>query len=348
MSGGSSESVGKKVKREEIRNLILRRAYAGAFEEGVDYFFKLSELAAKNGIDDNLIWKVFDELKEDYLIDCKIMGGILEPTTTGLVYCEDHGLVDSGLVHKQNEIRKKLLVALYDIRERSPHGHLVDCEDWIKEAEISNQDFANNERLMREINLIHKESMRSYTITSSGIEMVRDYKVRVKRVETFDKLDKLEGITPQQRGHKLEDLLSDILISEGWEVDKRVCAQGQENDIIIHKDLDYFFISCKWEREQVQPKELELMYARALSRKDVKGSIVVSISGFTDNCISEIVRKIETCHVLIFGPDDMTSVLSNEKTFTVLLQDKYDEGMLHRRVLLNGKIRDVKPTPEKE
>jgi hypothetical protein len=334
--------------RDEIKNLILRRAYAGAFEDGVEYRFKLDDFAASNGIDRDTIWKVFDEMEDDCLIDCKLADGIVEPTVSGLTYCEDHGLVDPEMVHKQRMIRTKLLVTLYDILERSPHGTLVYREYWLKESGISNQDFVNNESLMRHMDLFQDEEIGSYTITASGNQMARDYKARVQRVYEFDKLDKLEGTTEQQRGHKLEDFISEILESEGWEVDKRTRSQGQEMDIIIHKDLDYFFISCKWEKEPIQPKELELMYARALSRKDVKGSIVVSLSGFTDNCINEIVRKIESCHVLIFGPQDMNTVLSCEKTFTNLIHDKYKEVMLHRRILLDGRIRDVKSVPEKE
>lgn len=334
--------------REEIKNLILCRAYAGAFEDGVDIECNLHKYAEENGISNDEAWKAYEELEDDGLIETYAGGGLITRTSAGLLYCEEHGLVDPEMVQKQMMIRTKLLVTLYDIQERSSHGQLIDWEEWIREAGVSNQDFANNERFMRDVNLIQQESVRSYSITSFGSEKVKNYKARLQRVYDFDKLDKLDGVTLQERGHKLEDLISEILRTEHWEVDKRARSQGQETDIIIHKELDYFFISCKWEKEPTQPKELELMYARALSRKDVKGSIVVSISGFTDNCINEIVRRMETCHVLVFGLDDMTTVLSSKKTFTALIQDKYKEVMLHRRILLDGKIRDVKPIPEKE
>ncbi len=334
--------------REEIKNLILCRAYAGAFEDGVDFKFNLHKYAKENGVSNDEAWKAYEELEADGLIKTYAGGGLITNTSAGLLYCEEHGLIDPEMFHKQMMIRTKLLVTLYNIQERSPHGHLIDWEEWIRDAGISKQDFANNERFMRDVNLVQKESMRSYSITSFGIKSVKDYNARVQRVNDFDKLDKLDGVTPQERGHLLEDLISEILRTEHWEVDRRARSQGQETDIIIHRELDYFFISCKWEKEPTQPEELELMYARALSRKDVKGSIVVSISGFTDNCINEIVRKMETCHVLLFGLADMTTVLSGERTFTALIQDKYKEVMLHRRILLDAKIRDVKPISEKK
>jgi hypothetical protein len=331
------------VTREEIKNLILRRAYSGAFEDGVSIEFNLHKYAEENGINNDEAWKAFEELRSNGLIDYYAMGGIIQPTTLGLLHCEDNGLVSPEMVNKQMMIRTKLLVTLYDIMERSPHGTIVDWESWIKEAGISNQDFTNNERFMRDVNLIQKEDMDSYSITSFGIKNVRDYKSKVKRVYDFDKLDKLQGVTEQQRGHKLEDLLGEVIKKENWEVDTRVRAQGQENDIIIHKGLDYFFISCKWEKAPIQPEELDIMYSRASGRRDVKGSIIVSMSGFTDNCVNQAIRKMENCHIILFGEKDIHSIMSCDKTFTSLLEEKYKEAMLHGRILLEGEIRDVKP-----
>jgi len=331
------------VTREEIKNLILRRAYAGAFEDGVEDYFNLHKLAEENGIDNDEAWKAYEELKDPGLIRTYAGGGLIINTSAGLLYCEENGLVSPEMVHKQMMIRTKLLVALYDILERSPHGTIVDWESWIKEAGISNQDFTNNDRFMRDVNLIQKEDMRSYSITSFGINNVRDYKAKVKRVYDFDKLDKLQGVTEQQRGHKLEDLLGEVIKKENWEVDTRVRAQGQENDIIIHKGLDYFFISCKWEKAPIQPKELDEMYARTLGRKDIRGSIIVSMSGFTDQCINQAIRKLENCHVILFGEKDIHTIMSFDKTFTSLLEEKYKEAMLHGRILIEGEIRDVKP-----
>ena len=329
--------------REEIKNLILRRAYAGAFEDGIEVYFNLHKYAEENGINNDEAWKAYQELEDAGLIRTFAIGGIIINTSAGLLHCEENGLVAPEMVHKQMMIRTKLLVTLYDIQERSPHGTIVDWESWIKEAGISNQDFFNNEHFMRDVNLIQKEDMQSYSITSFGIGNVRDYKARVKRVYDFDKLDKLEGITPQQRGHKFEDLLGEIIKKEGWQVDKQVRSPGQEIDIIIHKGLDYFFISSKWEANPIQPEELDIMYSRASGRKDVKGSIIVSMSGFTDQCINHAIRKLENCHIILFGEKDIHSIMSCDKTFTSLLEEKYKEAMLHGRILLEGIIRDVKP-----
>ena len=60
--------------REENKNLILRRAYAGAFEDGIKKEFNLHTFAAENGIDNDAAWKAFEELKSAGLIDFYAMG----------------------------------------------------------------------------------------------------------------------------------------------------------------------------------------------------------------------------------------------------------------------------------
>jgi len=53
---------------DEIKIEILRRLYSGAFEPDVNYYFNLHDFAKKRDIDNKLIWKIFDELKDDDLI----------------------------------------------------------------------------------------------------------------------------------------------------------------------------------------------------------------------------------------------------------------------------------------
>jgi len=331
------------VTREEIKNLILRRAYAGAFEEGIDDTFNLHTYAAENRIDNDEAWKAFEELKNEGLIDYHACGGMIINTSRGLMYAEQHKLADETLIDKQNKIRTKLLVTLADIQERSLHGEITYWATWINEAGVSEQDFQNNDRLLRELGLVNNESVYEYEITSAGMEVIRDYRKRKKRLEDFEILEKLEGVTEQQRGHKFEDLLGEIIKEEGWEVDKRVRVTGEEIDIIIQRGLEYYLISCKWEKKPTQSEELDIMYSRAMDRSNLKGSIIMSMTGFMDSCIKKAIGKMGNCHLVMFGPIDINKIIHNENSFSDLLQEKYNEVMLHRCILLDGEIRDVKP-----
>ncbi len=322
---------------DKIKKVILCRLYSGAFEPDVNYYFNLHDFAKENEIDNDLIWKIFDELKADDLIRFWAMGGMVAPTPSGLLYCEKNNLVDEELMKKQNKIRTKLLVTLAQILEEHSHGYMVDWKELCQEAEVSEQDFHNNEPILRDLYLIEKETHRSYVLTSLGKKKVNEYKKKVGRLESFEKLGALTDMTVQQRGHKLEDLLAEVAEDEEWEVNKRVRSQGQEHDIIMHVGLHYFLISCKWEQKKIQPNEVELLESRVRSRATTNGGIIFSMSGFTKNCIEEARLKLSSALIILYGPSDIRSIFKNEKTLTELLEEKLDQAMHHRKILINSK-----------
>jgi len=325
--------------REEIKDLILRRAYLGAFVEGTKYTFNLHIYASENGIDNGQAWKAFDELKSGGLIEEYANGGIIVCTSAGLSYCEKHKIVDEALIEYQVRIRTRLLVSLADIQDKSPYCDMVDWEKWIREAGVDNQDFTNNDRILRDSGLVSRVTIREYKITPRGREVVKDFMKKAKRLEDFEKLEKLEGVTEQQRGHLLEDLLADTAEYENWDVKRRIRAQGQENDIIMHVGLHYFLSSCKWEEDPVQAREVELLESRVRSRALTNGGILFSMSGFTENCIEEVRLKMATVLIVLFGLADIKRIMRDDRSLTDLLDEKVDQVMNHRNVLVDGEVK---------
>ncbi len=324
---------------DENKTLILRRLYSGAFEDGVDYHFKLEKFAQDNDIDKDLIWKIFDEMKAEDLMDFYTSPGLVKPTTTGLLYCEENELVEKKLIEKQSSIRTKLLESIFDIHESKSRGYIVSWEEWINEAGVNKQDFANNKAILRDLFLVEKKTHRSYVITPLGRERVYEYKKKVAHLESFEKLEALTDITPQQRGHKLEDLLAEKAKEEGWEVEKRVRSQGQEHDLIMHVGTHYFFVSCKWEQDPIQPKDVELLESRVRSRATTNGGLFFSMSGFTDNSIEEVRLKMASVQILLFGPLDIRGLFKKDASLTDLLDDKLEQTMHHRKILIDGEAK---------
>lgn len=324
------------MENDEIKKLILQRAYSGAFEDGISLEFNLHDFAEKNGINKNTAWKAFDELQALGLIREYAIGGIVAPTSKGLLFSEKNKIIDIKLFEYQNTVRMQLLLSLNNIQERSQSGDMINWMEWIKEAGVSNQDFSNNEKIMSEIGLIRNQGIHYYSITLIGKEIVRDYKMKKQRHETFKRLLGLEGVTKQQRGHELENLLADIAEYEKWNVNKRVRSQGQEIDIILNIGLHYFLCSCKWEKDPVQPNEVELLESRVRSRATTNGGILFSMSGFTDNCIEEMRLKISSCLIIPFGPDDINKIFHNEITMSAMIDQKIDLIMNHRKILVDN------------
>jgi DNA-binding transcriptional regulator YhcF (GntR family) len=326
------------VTREEIKNVILRRAYHGAFEEGVKDYFNLYKYAEENGINRDEADRAFNELEEAGLIQTYAGGGVIINTSAGLMYAEQHNLADEALIDKHTKVRIKMLEALADAYEKSPDYEMEFWEEWFRLTDINEQDFNKNYNYVIDTGLVKISPMQGHILTQAGNSIVIDYRRLKRRLEDFERLDKLEGMTEQQRGHKLEDLLAETAEWEGWEVTKRVRSQGQENDIIIHKGPHYFLISCKW-AEPIQPHVVELLESRVRSRAQTNGGILFTMSGFTPNCIEEIRLKIATALIIPFGPGDIKRIMGNEISLTDLLDDKIDQVMNHRQILVDGELK---------
>lgn len=324
---------------DEIKKMILTRLYEGAFKEGISYEVNLNDFGAEKEIDNELIWKIYEELKDAGLIMMWAMGSWVVPTSIGLSFCEENKLVDDAIIRAQNKIRIKILEAYANIYDEHSKDYLVDWEEICRVSGVSTQDFQNNIRILFDGDYLEKNTIRAYTITQKGLDLVRGYHKKVARFEAFENLESLTGTTPQSRGHQLEDILADVAREEGWEVDKRVRSQGQEHDIIIHKGFHYFLISCEWESNPIQGKEVELLESRVRSRASTTGGILFSMSDFTENCIKEAFAKISSARIILFGPQDVTSIMLNEKSLINFVDEKLEHLMHHREFLIDGIVR---------
>jgi len=325
--------------REEYKKLLLGRVYEVFYKEKQPYGpVNIWAFSKALNVDPQLGFQVIDELRETDYIATELAGGTYEFGPAALLLCEKHGLADSALIDYQRNIRLKLLVTLAEKQELAGLGDGIPWQDWIRAAAVDEEDFNRNLGIMIYQNLVINDagSPYDYVITTTGRDIYADYRKRVRRAEDFERLEKLEGVTEQQRGHKLEDLLADSAEWEGWEVTRRVRAQGQENDIIMHVGLNYFLNSCKWESDPIQSVEVDILFSRVHSRAQTNGGIIFSMSGFTDNCIEEIRLKIGTARIIAFGCADIKLIMCNETTMTSLLDEKIDQLMNHRTVLIDG------------
>jgi hypothetical protein len=313
--------------KEEIKKAILRRFYDGAFKDGVE-----------KGIGWELISEIYDELNDEGFFGTCCTSMVVEPSIKALVYCENHQLVDPVLVDKQNDIRKRILEACVDIREEKlclyayggTDGDLI-CE----RANISRQDFANNGGILVFGDYIEQQyPMDIWRITEKGKELVKDLRRKRKRLEEFENLGALVKMTRQARGHRLEDLLAEAIEDEGWEVEKRVQPKGKEHDIVIHKGSEYFLISCKWETPAVQGKAVRDVFAGAQAMVCIAG-VLVSMSGFTPNCIGQALEYKTKQQIILCGPKDVSAIFLNEASFSDQLNEKVKQLKLMGNILVS-------------
>ena len=324
---------------EELKNLVLRRLYDGAFLDDVDYQVNLREFASDKQIDPEQMSEVFDILNDDGFFKSCCIGMVVTPSTKALAYCENHQLVDQEFFLKQNEIRKRILEALMDIQEKklSPYDFGPARDLICQTASITVQDFANNITILEYGDYVERlASMDIWRLTQHGKETIRDLRARRKRLAEFEDMKALINMTPQARGYSFQRLLAEVIENEGWKVKEGARPRGQENDIVITKDLiNYFMVSCKWEAEPIEGKEVDHLRARAQGNVCSAG-ILVSMSGFTPNCKGQALTDRTVKEIVLFGPRDIGDVFINEKTFSDLLFEKIELLKHVNKILVDG------------
>jgi hypothetical protein len=174
---------------EEIKNAILRRLYEIVFKENREGVVDIREFSASNKIDPEQAFKEIEEMKEIGFIEDGWVGGTYVFSPEALIYCEKHKLAAAKLIDYQEEVRRKLLLTLAAMQEKSPSGEGADWQEWIQLAEIDNQDLTNNDKIMQSLGLMRYESPGEYFIISNGKSIVQDYKKRKKRLDDFEKLE---------------------------------------------------------------------------------------------------------------------------------------------------------------
>ena len=301
-----------KMSIDEIKNAILSHCYKRFFEEKSDDYFDAKAFADLNHYSQDEVFKVIEEFREAGWINTECAGGSYEFTPDALIYCENNKLVSESLIVKQHSIRIKLLNVLSDLQDQSLHGELAHWEEWLRKSEVDDDDFNRNIKVIEHQCLVTHDGEYSYKLTLTGKSVVADFRKRDKRLKDFERLERLEVVTKQERGHKLEDLLADSAEWEGWEVTRRPRSQGTENDIIMHVGLHYFLSSCKWESKRLSSDVAELLETRVRRRPPANGGILFSMSGFAAGCINEMRQLIASALIIPFGPKDIRLIMQNK------------------------------------
>jgi hypothetical protein len=207
-------------------------------------------------------------------------------------------------------------------------------------AGISQQDFSNNAGMLEYRDYIERQRpVYIWRITEKGRDTVKDLRKKRKRLAEFEKLKTGKDVSPQVRGHEIEDLLTEVIADEGWKVKTGERPQGMEYDIVFSKDHEYFLVSCKWEKEPAQGEVVQLLITRAHDAGYYAG-VFISMLGYTDNCIVLTKERKTNQKVLLFGPKDVESLFSNaeeifseKRWFTNLLDEKIQK-LIHQNIIL--------------
>ena len=313
---------------EKIQEEVLRHLYSAHFA-GEDHP-NLNEWAQGQGLDSNQVWSNFEILEEKELAEMVTVGGA-GVTSRGILWTEKQNLVSEEQIRQNEQTRTSILDALSRFREEHGTSMLLDWEELIQQEGIGEAEFHHNIDVLVDAGLVRWIGHRELEITLEGLERVHEWRERVKWSEEFERLKVGEEFIPQQRGHELEKIIEQVLISDGWECERNVHAEGEEHDLIIHREREYYLVECKWEKEPIQPKYLRELIGRLTARIGVRG-IFISMSGYTEAATKEGADRLESCIILLFGQKDIETVLNCENSFTDMLNEKFKAAVSRREI----------------
>jgi Holliday junction resolvase-like predicted endonuclease len=323
------------MRNKQAQTEILRYLYSsyckGHGLEPVD----VDSLTQDCGLDENAVWRELDLLGEENLTRYVVARGV-RLTTPGILYVEDCELAAVEQVNENRQARNKILDVLAKTREESGFHAWRHWIQVASQADLDELSCVRNIYVLIDIGLAQwiGPSQDLLRITPEGLRQVNEWHQRIRWMKKYERLVSLEGLTPQERGHELERLLVQIMEADGWECELNVRGRGEEHDIVIHRDREYYLIECKWHKAHIEAASIREFRDRVSSRK-VQG-IFVSMSGYTEAALQDARERLSDCMVLLFGRKDVEALLSGNVTFTEFLNSKIDAIVKRREILVDA------------
>jgi len=160
--------------------------------------------------------------------------------------------------------------------------------------------------------------------------MKRPSERQVAIAESFERISRME---PQPRGNAFQRLFAEIAQRHGWSQQVSVRTSHEEMDVIINREREIYLVECKWEREPIQARIVRELHGKLSSRADVRG-IIVSMSGFSQGAIRQVEDYAGDRAILLFGPEDVRSMVFNQVAFDELLNEKHAALMMQRKAIV--------------
>jgi hypothetical protein len=313
--------------QREIEDAILRALYAGWAERGD---VSLNTILEEGKWDESLFWTVVERMENhERVISAEGGWSRCELTPRGVLRAEERGAPPAEEVERHQMARTEILAQLADLYDREGvsaefhHSEICDATGLGLEIVLLNLSF------LTDVGYVVDTSSCSYRITHQGLEAVRKWR---QRKALSEELERVETLAPQPRGHALQKLLAKAVEQFGWLQEESVRTSHEEMDVIIYHDREYYLVECKWVAEPVEAAVVRELKGKLDNRVDVRG-IVVSMSGFSAGAVEQAADYAGQRVILLFGPEDVRALVSQESTFEELLNEKYRELVTRRQVV---------------
>ena len=306
------------MEEPQVRDLILRRLYEAWISR--ESATSLHVIRQESGWPETPYSSIVSRLEHDALIESRTFGGYCNITPAGILHCEEAGIARAEDVAANRSLRTSILEILARVHEVQGDFAGVHIDEMASTTGTSALKVSDNIHLLSQLGYADTFTMGTYKITHKGLDAVERWRSDISLTESFQSLATRE---PHQRGRELQHLLSALVQRSGWEVKEGVRAIGEEIDLVIHQDREYFLVETKWERDPVEASAIREFHGKLASRVDVRG-LFLSMSGFTSGAVSVAESFASSRIILLAGPNDTHALFIQRKTFDDLLNEKYD------------------------
>lgn len=320
-----------------LQGVLLRVLYERHFGPTAnEESFNWRTWAEARGVDEAVAFASYGDLEDKGLIKASACGGFAEITSPGVLFVEENDAAPEELVRHHSAVRFAMVDTYTRLYEREGLYASRDWEEIAREAAVSPSDFHLNRELLFDLGYLEglmPNSAREYRATAFGrhwVDKIRGWNARVARLNA---LNSGTEVTPAVRGHELERLLQEHLVTEGWEAERNVRGPGEEHDLVISQERDVFFVECRWRKEKAEAGDLAKLRDRITARAGARG-LFISMSGFTSGAIRDAEDRLERCVMLLFGPKEVGVVMRGKTAFTDLLNQRFKTAVSRRKIVV--------------
>lgn len=315
------------MNEQNIKKELLRKLYAAFYTP--DIAVDLESEKHSHGWDNNIFEKVLDVMNSDGFIEqfTDVHHAI---TIKGLVYAENSDIVPREWVKKNKHARMTILNELENkYQKEGPHDSDMGYGHLSRITSLDEDLVLNSMRVLEALNYVVPFESNSVRITPKGRNKVFEWRSQKSIEGEFEKIMKM---TPQSRGSALQKIFATIIENSGWMQDEGVRTSHEEMDVVVHKEREYYLIECKWENAPIEASVIRELHGKLSNRADVRG-LVVSMSGFTKGSISQVMDYVSSRVILLFGAEDLTSMVKGDNSFEDLLNNKYRELITRKKIV---------------
>lgn len=168
-------------------------------------------------------------------------------------------------------------------------------------------------------------------------QSVADRRAQGKRLEDlnteFLNLTAGNGVTPQQRGFKLEQLFFQLLHVSEFEHTKPYRTQGQEqiDGHFRHEKFDYL-VEVKWTQEPTKQPDLSVFDGKIRGKAQSTRGFFISANGFDDTAVQKY--SGDSPRIILMTGEDLALVLCGRVLFADAMKTKVDAIVRFGKILL--------------